>query len=192
VSGYSPRRLAWLCELVVALDDERARGSDGAARGAKTSAMAVATRMRNDLVARLTLVAGGNDALHQMLKSRAGKGETPQHVRDSLTGLIDLANRWRKDAMLALLADDADLSDHRLSAAYDALENLARADLASEDTETPAGQDSAAVNRIEGRVLRELFHAATAFKMAKENGQRAPVIVPGPGVKAVFGESAKA
>ena len=164
----------------MALEDERARGQkngDGV-YGARTSSMAVASRIRKDLVTRLTLVAGGNDALHQMLHSRAGTGETPQHVRDSLTGLIDLANRWRKDAVLALLADDADLSDHRLSAAYDALENLARADLASEEEATPDGVDSAAVNRIEGRVLREMHHAATAFRLAKDNGERAPVLVP--------------
>lgn len=190
VAGYSQRRLAWLCELIVALEDERSLKADGpdldVARGARASAMQVAVRHRANLLARLRLLAGGRDDLAVQISARSGGARTPQAVRDSLTGLIDLGTLWRRDAQLLLLADDADLSAARLSAAFDALENLSRADVASYDASSGAG-DSAAVNRIEGRVLRELRHAQAAFELARENGQAVPVLVAGPAIRAAFG-----
>ncbi len=190
VSGYSQRRLAWVAELLVAMEDERARqGSEAdldVARGARSSAMKVASRSRSDLLARLRLVAGGREDLAAEISARSGTAKTPQHVRDGLTGLIALGSQWRHDPALLLLADDADLSDARLSAAYDALENLSRTDEASFDVSSGAA-DSASVNRVEGRLLRELRHAQAAFELARENGQPAPVLVAGPGIRAAFG-----
>lgn len=188
VSGYSPRRLAWLSELVVSLQDEVAKSKAGAdgLRGAASSAMQVARRVLVDLVGRLELVAGGRAELLELVRARSTEHHgSPQHVRDALTALIDLASKWRRDAALLLLAEDADLSEARLNAAYNALENLARAEEASYEP-APTDQDSAAVNRVEGRVLREMKLAAAAFAQSKANGERVPALTPGPAVRAVL------
>jgi len=189
VSGYSPRRLAWLSELVVSLQDEIAKskaGSNGL-HGATSSAMQVAQRVLTDLVGRLELVAGGRAELLELIRARGtSQRGSPQHVRDALTALIDLASKWRRDAALLLLAEDADLSEARLNAAYNALENLARAEEAAYEPPPTTDQDSAAVNRVEGRVLREMKLAASAFAQAKANGERVPALTPGPTVRSVL------
>jgi hypothetical protein len=188
VGGYSARRLAFLAELLVALEDEIAAtaGPDGLPhRGARRSAVTYAKGVRRDLLDRLGLVAGGRDELRALVHSRDEGEGSLEDLRDSLAGLIELAGRWRRDPVLELLADDAELSVARLGGAYNALEALARADEVLRAVDGATG-DSDSVNRIEGRVLRELHLAQTAFARARELGEAVPNLVAGPTLKKGF------
>lgn len=165
VGGYSLRRLAYLCELLVQLEDEIEKTSDAGQRsGARRSATHLALKLKQDLLNRLYLIVGGRLDLRALITDRDEPGDSPQTIRDSLTGLIDLASRWRRDPVIEMLADDADLAEVRLNAAYNALENLTRADEDTADLTQFNGGDTPSVNRIEGRVLRELKLAQDAFE----------------------------
>lgn len=189
IAGYSARRLAFLAELLVALEDEIAATQGAASQphgGARSSAVTYAKGIRRDLLDRLRLMAGGRDELLALVASRDEGEGTLEDLRDSLAGLIELAGRWRRDPVLELLADDAELSVARLGGAYNALEALARAD---EVLRVGAGAqegDGESVNRIEGRVLRELHLAQTAFARAREAGEPVPALTAGPTLKKGF------
>jgi hypothetical protein len=195
VGGYSQRRLAFLCEQLVELEDEisvttSGDGEKDSQRGARASALAVAVRTRNDLSNRLKVIAGGREDLLAQIGERNSKGVTPGPVRDALAGLIDLAGKWRRDPVLELLADDADLTAARLTAAYNAQESLGRTDDVLREA-TLGGGDAASVNKVEGRVLRELRLAQKAFSRAKESGANVPGLVFGPTLRRGFGEDDK-
>ena len=183
VGGYSSRRLAFLAELVVALEDElEATGGHG---GARASTLTWARGVKADLVARLTFLCGGRAELLAQVLRRAGGEASVHEVRDALTGLIELATRWRRDPLMELLADDADLTTARLGAAYNALEALARTDDVLREVVSDGG-DSAGVNAIEGRILAELHVAHGAFRQARAAGAAAPALTPGPSLKKAF------
>ncbi len=188
--AYSRRRLAFLCELVVLLEDELARTTSkngGEHLSARSAALSLANNARADLVRRLRAMAGGRQKI---------LGEVSQHqpdslgsvpdVQESLTALISLATRLRRDEMDEALADDVGLTESRLNAAYSALEALTGAGELSLNSAEYEG-DAPSVNRIEGRVLRELRLAQRLFAEAKEAGVRAPTLAAGPALKGVLG-----
>jgi hypothetical protein len=185
VGGYSARRLAFLAELVVALEDELGADEHGSHSGARASTLTWAREVKAELVARLTFVAGGREALVAQVVERAGSDASTHQVRDALTGLIELASRWRREPLLEALADDADLSAARLSAAYNALEALARTDEVLRAV-VADGADSAGVNAVEGRILAELHLARTAFGQARAAGQVVPALPWGPSLRLAF------
>jgi hypothetical protein len=188
VAGYSLRRLTFLAELLVALEDEVAATSAEAGlsnRGARQSAFTYARGVRADLLDRLSVIAGGREDLQALLKSRDEGDRTLETLRDSLAGLIDLSGRWRRDPTLELLSDDADLTTARLGGAYNALEALTRTDELLRGS-TDATGDAESVNRIEGRVLRELNLALQAFRRARQGGETVPALVPGPTLEKGF------
>jgi len=183
VGGYSSRRLAFLAELVVALEDElQAVGGHG---GARASTLTWARGVKADLVTRLSFLSGGRAELREQVLRRAGSEASLHQVRDALTGLIELATRWRRDPLMELLADDADLTTARLGAAYNALEALARTDEVLREVVSD-GSDSAGVNAIEGRILAELQVAHGAFRQARAAGAAVPALQPGPSLKKAF------
>lgn len=191
VAGYSQRRLAFLCELLIELEDEIAAttaNADGEAqRGARQSALSLASRVRLDLAQRLTVVAAGREELLAAVAEREASGPSMGAVRDSLAGLIDLATKWRRDPVLQLLADDADLTVERLTAAFNAQESLGRVDEALRPAVASEG-DAVSVNLIEGRILRELQLAQKAFASARDAGVDVPALVSGPTLRRGFAQ----
>lgn len=185
---YSRRRLAYLCELVVLLEDEVARTTDTAAeslRLTRNSALAVAANAQRDLTRRLYAMAGGQEALRKVVAERTGSLDSPSEVQDSLTELIDLAVKWRRNEVMEALADDVGITEDRLNAAYSALESLTGASDVALNAAAYEG-DAPSVNRVEGRVLRELRAAQLSFRDAREAGVNVPALVAAPSLGANF------
>ena len=80
------------------------------------------------------------------------------------------------------------LSEARLNSAYAALEALAGARSVSLNPSTTEG-DAPSVNRIEGRVLREMYLAQRLFNESREAGVNVPALIAGPRLKAIFGKA---
>ncbi len=187
VLGYSAARLAWLCELLIQLDDAVASqkaGSGDHVRGARTAAVAVADKCRRELASLLYAVAGGRADLRHQVAERNESAQTPHVLASTLTGLVQLAIAFRRFPVLELLCEDAGLNEALLTRAYSAAELLTTA---NEKTFTAAREvDSAETNRIEGRVLREMKLLMTQFQMAKEMGQAVSVLAPSASIRHVL------
>lgn len=175
VAGYSSRRLAWVCHLMADLEDAIAsqKASDGSeARAERNAAVAVADRARKRLAAGLYSMAGGDASLRKQVADRNESSSVPHVLESSLTGLVQLALRWRRTEFGEVLADDAGVTDEFLSSVSAVVDSLREA---NEHTYGEgAGRDSAETNRVEGRVLRELSFLRKALAMAKELGDVVP------------------
>lgn len=192
-SAYSRRRLTFLCELLVLLEDEISRTSKDeqvALRATRSAVLEVANNARRDLARRLRAMAGGQQAILKEISSVSpGSENSPSDVQDSLTATIDLAQKLRRNDVMETLADDVGLTEARLNSAYAALEALTGAGDVSLNAAAYEG-DAPSVNRIEGRVLREMRLAQRLFKEGREFGQNLPNLVAGPSLKAIFGNDA--
>lgn len=190
--AYSRRRLAYLCELLVLLEDEIAHTTDTQAAGrtsTRNAALAVAVNARRDLARRLRAMAGGQQKIVAAVVAAAPNNESsPTDVQDSLTATIDLAVKLRRTDVNEALADDVGLNEARLNSAYAALEALAGARELALNAAAYEG-DAPSVNRIEGRVLREMRLAQRLFNEARESGITVPALVAGPSLKTLFGKS---
>ena len=190
--GYTRRRLAYLCELLVLLQDEIAHTDDSESverRSTRTAALAVAVNARRDLARRIRAMAGGQQQIIRNLTAASPDNEiSATDVQDSLTATIDLAVKLRRTEAMEALADDVGLNEARLNSAYAALEALAGAREISLNAAAYEG-DAPSVNRIEGRVLREMRLAQRLFNEARENGVNVPALVAGPSLKAIFGKA---
>jgi hypothetical protein len=191
--AYSRRRLAFLCELVVLLEDEMHRTTDKGVsehQSTRSAALALANNARADLARRLRAMAGGRqNILAEIGRHRPENAESVADVQQSLTALIALATRLRRDDVNEALADDVGLTESRLNAAYSALEALTGAgeiDLNAAEYEG----DAPSVNRIEGRVLRELRLAQRLFEEARVAGVKVPALTASPALKAFLGPAA--
>jgi hypothetical protein len=187
---YSRRRLTFLCELLVLLEDEVNRTKDTSTtelRSVRGAALQVANNARRDLARRLRAVAGGQQKLLQEIAQVAPASETSAtDVQDSLTATIDLCQKLRRNEIMEALADDVGLSEARLNSAYAALEALAGAREVALNAAAYEG-DAPSVNRIEGRVLREMRLAQKLFNEARDAGVNVPALVAGPSIKTIFG-----
>ncbi|MEW6431641.1 MAG: hypothetical protein AB1730_09025 [Myxococcota bacterium] len=175
VSGYSPRRLAWLCHLMADLEDAIAsqKAADGSeARAERNAAVAVADRARKRLVAGLSSMAGGDASLRKQIADRNESSTVPHVLESSLTGLVQLALRWRRTEFGEVLADDAGITDEFLSSVSAVVDSLREANEHTYGEGT--GRDSAETNRVEGRVLRELSFLRKALATAKDLGDAVP------------------
>jgi hypothetical protein len=187
---YSRRRLTYLCELLVLLEDE-VRHTDGSTsrelRSARSATLAVAVHARRDLARRLRALAGGQQKLLQDIANASPANEqSPTDVQDSLTATIDLALKLRRNEVIETHADDIGLTEARLNGAYSALEGLAGAREIGFNAAQYDG-DAPSVNRIEGRVLREMRLAQRMFNESREAGVKLPALVVGPSLKSIFG-----
>lgn len=193
--AYSRRRLAYLCELLVLLEDEVAKTSDSEMselRATRSAALAVAVNARRELTRLLRAVAGGREALLQAIsKVTPPSDKSPADVQDALTATIDLAMKLRRDPVLEALADDSGLTEARLNSAYSALEALTGATEVALNSASYEG-DAPSVNIIEGRVLRELRLAQRLFNEAREQGVNVPALVAGPDIRSLFSRDAAA
>jgi hypothetical protein len=187
VLGYSKARLAWLCQLLLQLEDAvlAQQNSNGDhARTARSAAVAVADKCRRELTTLLYAVAGGRADLRQQVAERNENSPTPHVLASTLTGLVQLAMDFRRYPLLEVLCDDAGLDETLLSRTFAAAEALSAA---NEKTFTAARDvDAAETNRIEGRVLREMKVMMTQFEAAKTLGQAVPVLTPGAAVRHVL------
>lgn len=187
---YSRRRLTFLCELLVLLEDEVNRTKDSTSaelRSVRGAALQVANNARRDLARRLRAVAGGQQKLLQEIAQVAPASETSAtDVQDSLTATIDLCQKLRRNEIMEALADDVGLTEARLNSAYAALEALAGAREVALNAAAYEG-DAPSVNRIEGRVLREMRLAQKLFNEARDAGVNVPALVAGPSLKGIFG-----
>jgi len=175
VTGYSATRLAWLCHLMVDLEDAVAaqKAADGSeARAQRNAAVAVADRARKRLAAGLYSMAGGDAELRKQVADRNEASSTPHVLESSLTGLVQLALRWRRTEHGEVLGDDAGVTDQFLSSVSAVVDSLREA---NEHTYGEGvDRDSAETNRIEGRVLRELSFLRKTLATAKELGDAVP------------------
>lgn len=189
---YSRRRLTFLCELLVLLEDEveRTKSSTGnELRHVRGAALAVANNARKDLARRLRALAGGQQKLLGEISQIAPASEkSPSDVQDSLTATIDLCQKLRRNEIMEALADDVGLTEARLNSAYAALEALAGASEVALNASAWEG-DAPSVNRIEGRVLREMRLAQRLFSESREAGQSVPALVVAPTLAAIFGKN---
>ncbi|MGV3623840.1 MAG: hypothetical protein ACO1OB_23690 [Archangium sp.] len=193
-SGYSRRRLTFLCELLVLLEDEMTNTSETAMRELRSTrgaALVVASNARKDLARRLRAIAGGQQQLLSKIAGATPEDErSPSAVQDSLTATIDIAVKLRRDEVLEALADDVGLTEARLNSAYAALEALAGVREVTLNAAAYEG-DAPTVNVIEGRVLREMRLAQRLLKEAREQGgKNIPVLVAGPSLNKIFGKNA--
>lgn len=188
-SAYSRRRLTFLCELLVLLEDEIAKTTDtgmNELRATRSAVLEVANNARKDLVRRLRAMAGGQQTLlKELSKVAPGDDRSASDVQDSLTATIDLAQKLRRNDVMEALADDVGLTEARLNSAYAALEALTGAGDVSLNAAAYEG-DAPSVNRIEGRVLREMKLAQRLFNEAREAGISLPALVAGSSLKTIF------
>lgn len=188
---YSRRRLTFLCELLVLLEDEVAHTKDTTSadlRSTRGAALAVANNARKDLARRLRALAGGQQKLlGEVAKVAPGSEKSATDVQDSLTATIDLGVKLRRNEIMEALADDVGLTEARLNSAYAALEALAGAREVSLNAGGYEG-DAPSVNRIEGRVLREMRLAQRLFNESREAGVNVPALIAGPSLKVIFGK----
>jgi hypothetical protein len=192
VLGYSASRLAWLCHLMADLEDAVAtqKASDGSeARAERNASVSVADRARKRLAAGLMSMAGGDPALRKMVTDRNEASAVPHVLESSLTGLMQLALRWRRTEHGEVLGDDAGVTDQFLSSVSAVVDSLREANEHTYGEGT--GKDSAETNRIEGRVLRELAFLRRALITAKELGDTVPSFPPLKSVAAVETSSRK-
>lgn len=182
VGGYSPRRLAWLCELMVALEGALAaqREADKSeARARRDAALEAADRTRRRLVMALQSMAGGDDARRRLVSGHNDSSKVPHVLVSSLTGLVDLARAWRREALGAVLAEDAGVTEAFLTSATDAALALREANEATYGGEV---NDSAEIGRVEGRVLRELGFLRRCLEAARALGDEVPAF---PGLRSL-------
>lgn len=176
ITGYSSRRLAWVCQLMADLEDAIAsqQQADGTeARAQRNAAVSVADRARKRLAAGLYSMAGGDASLRKQVADRNESSAVPHVLESSLTGLVQLALRWRRTEFGEVLADDAGITDEFLSSVSAVVDSLREA---NEHTYGEGvGRDSAETNRVEGRVLRELSFLRKALVSAKDLGDAVPV-----------------
>jgi hypothetical protein len=188
-SAYSRRRLTFLCELLVLLEDEISKTTDNGMhelRATRSAVLEVANNARKDLVRRRRAMAGGQQTLlKELSKVAPADDRSASDVQDSLTATIDLAQKLRRNDVMEALADDVGLSEARLNSAYAALEALTGAGDVSLNAAAYEG-DAPSVNRIEGRVLREMKLAQRLFNEAREAGISLPALVAGPSLKTIF------
>ncbi len=187
--AYSRRRLTYLCELVVLLEDEVAKTRDAEMaefRNSRSASLAVAAGVRRDLARRIRAVVGAQQTYLKELADIAPTNDlSAPEMQHSLTATIALATRVRRDDLLETLADDIGLNEARLNSAYSALESLAGStDLAA--TAAAFEGDAPSVNLIEGRVLREMRLAQRLFLEAREVRSNVPQLIAAPSLKSIF------
>lgn len=190
--AYSRRRLTFLCELVVLLEDEVARTtSNGSSilRSTRTAALSVAVDARRELARLIRAVAGGHQKTLSDLSAIAPANESSNSdVQTALTATISLAVRLRRDESFEAVADDAGLTEARLNASYAALEALTGASEVALNAAAYEG-DAPSVNVIEGRVLREMKLAQRLLNEARERDVNVPALIASSTLRQIFGKT---
>ena len=175
---YSKQRLAWLAELTVNLEDELAGNPKPdlfAARQKRDEAFTESNQLRARLRSRMVLLVGGDEERGAALAIANKGSRTPAEVTGALTQLAELLTRWRRDARLRVLADELGLDEAFLVRVEGSARLLKDAELQALSMPSERG-DAPSVNRVEGRVLRELRALQLAFGVAKEEKLNVPTL----------------
>lgn len=185
---YSKQRLAWLAELTVRLEEEIAgtpKPDVVAARLARDAAFDESRQVRARLRSRMVLLVGGDEERGAALAIANKGSRTPAEVTAALTHLRELLVRWRRDARLRVLADELGLDESLLVRAEESARLLRDTELRAASAGAERG-DPPSVNRVEGRVLRELRALQLAFVAAREEKLDVPALKVRPAMKSIL------
>jgi len=199
LASYSAMRFAYYLECLSRLQGEleTERGKRAKAQAARTEAMRLredALMTRKRLVRRLYTFAGAREAEREEVTAALGSSETDEHLAESLRSLAKLAQTYmgRADPESKVLADTAGLSHGDIHAAL-----LSARALASSNSDVQLEgylrlNDSAVVNRAEGRLLWEMREARRLFNEAHEENPVVPKLEPGAATRHAFVRKQKA
>jgi hypothetical protein len=185
---YSRARFAYFLRLLDAL----ARAVDGAGKrgagAARDLAEARAREVRTMLTEVLDEVVLGDDAAIAELAAALGTTTTPDELLSSLRALLSLAEAWRSksDERSVALVESACLRQDDVDAARVAADALATAIRDKTHVGVERLSDTAAVNRLEGRVTFEMSLLMRAFNQAAARGVGVR-LAPGPATRRVLG-----
>ena len=160
-------------------------GATGAGAGAALSLAESRARVaRNNLLEALESLALGNDEAEAKLSEKRGSTDRPELIVTSLRGLIEVAEGWlaTKDDGVKALIESARLNASDVARARETADALGAMALAKTLVGAERPRDSAAINRLEGRVTFEMAVVMRAFNNAAARGfgER---LVPGPATR---------
>ncbi len=168
--------------------DALARAVDGSGkRGAGTTLSLAEARVRearNVLLEILEAIVLGNDDAEAELRDARGISDRTDELLKSLRSLIELTETWlaKTDPISVALVESVRLTQADIDTARVAADALG----ASMKDKTVVGvertNDTAEVNRLEGRVTFEMAVAMRAFSAAAKQGQ-GEKLVPGPATR---------
>jgi hypothetical protein len=191
LTGYAAKRFSYYLATAKALSEQIEHETDklahlGSVRGAAEITHAKAIAAREEAIERLTTFAGGRPAERTDVEQAAG---TPDDLIRSLRNLARLEVEWSElfDPTSKVLAAAAGLSFDRAVE----LRGIAAALGAKSSDAKLEGRvnanDSAAVNRIEGRLLFEMREARRIFNAASERNGVVPKLQPSLATRAGVG-----
>ena len=181
---YSLARFLHLLTCIDAL----ARALDGVAAAGAGAALSLAESRarvaRNNLLEALESLALGNEEAEAKLSEKRGSTDRPDLIVTSLRGLIEVAEGWlaMTDEGVKALIESARLSASDVARAREAADALGAMALAKTVAGAERPRDSAAVNRLEGRVTFEMAVVMRAFNNAAARGV-GERLVPGPATR---------
>jgi hypothetical protein len=150
-----------------------------------------ALSVREELLAVLRLLAGGNVRERELLELAAGSIANDEALADSLEGLATHAHKWleRRDAQTAVLVASVSLKESDVDSARSAEMALREALKAQQagPSSTRVPRDLPKTDRVEGRVLLEMRVLMDVFANARAKNRAVPRLVPGPATRAVLG-----
>lgn len=185
---WSRQRLAWVASLTVHLENELAGKLDdeaSAARLARDEHLAVGKQLRARTLSRMSLLVGGSGERAAALAMANKDSRTADEVGSSLGALASLLHSWRMEARLRLLADELGLDEGLVKLLRESQATLREAELNAASLQPTRG-DAPAMNRVEGRLLRELRALQLAFETAREAGLAVPRLKVRPALKSIF------
>lgn len=193
LEGYTSERFVHLLERTMALHqairaDEQKRNKVGAVKTAADEARTIALSNRDALYRSLRAYAGQRQAERSALSAAYGTSKSNEETLTSLTALAKLGAEWidRADPVGKILAKTAHLTPELLAAALDAAKKLKEAMSGATMEGGARAQDSATVNRLEGRVCYELLEARRIFNNANARTGAVAKLVPNPSVRHLF------
>ena len=185
---YSRQRLAWVASLAVSVENElNGVLSDevSEARRVRDEALATGHQLKGRAFSRASLLVGGNERRGAALAIANRGSRTAEEIAESLAAIGGLLTTWRKEARLRLLADELGLDEGLIRQLADSADALKEADLTAVSLRPMRG-DGPALNRLEGRLLRELRALQLAFAMAREEKLNVPTLRVRPALRNVF------
>jgi hypothetical protein len=192
IVGYTPTRAALLAELLTDLGhgiERQLAVQDGGAvlANQRKRAEADAPPLRRDLGDLIEASLGAEDDAERGLLSKARSNDAGSGgTQAALTGLVALAkDLLGRGGLWKTKCQEGGLTDAlvaRADAAAKALDNAAEQKLHGRVSQA----DSPEVNEHEGRVTFEMHDAMAAFARANKRNKKVPLLVPGPGTRALL------
>lgn len=189
---YPGARLIYLLDLYEQLDGaiQAQEAEQGDVRETKNTAADhddAARVTESTLYGDLDDIAGNRPVERRDLDAAATPMTTPEELVKRLRNLIELGRRWvaTKDAELAVLVKDAELTPSVLDTAERAAANLEAARRGARSVRV-VNNDLPAVNLIEGRVTREMKHVKGRVDRARKDHPSLTPLIPSPGTRAAI------